>query len=538
MGREPVRAPAPSWRPTPWLASSLFIVLVAGALPLAWLGVIAARDAAALAGEFVSPRALRLLLNTMLLAGLVALLSGTVGTLLGVLIARTDLPLRAALAGVLTFPLFLPPYIVALAWFTVFGWDGFLAALGPSAALGGSRFFFGLGGAVLVLTTAYTPVAAHLTRIALRSIDPSLEDVARLTFPWRRVLWRIDGPLIAPAVALAMLLTFVLVVGELGVPAYLRYAVFSTEVFAQFAAFLNIRAAVAMSLPLGCLVLVGLGVERYLLRSRVRFLVAGRPVNRAVIPLGRWRPFVGGVAWTYAGLTVILPLIGLVVRAGGGANYVAALNGAGASLVRSVWMAAAAATAMAVLGFLLGYIVERARRSWHEALDTLLLMLFAAPGTVLGVGLILLWNRAGLAWVYGSAAIVLVGWVGHFTPITARIAGLGLRSLAPSIEEAARLAGVRWSRTVWRVLVPLSWPALAGSWCLGFVFCLRDLDLAVTIYPPGTETLSVRVYTLMANSPEPVTAALAVVMVGLTSVVLSGASLGLASLKAGSRTWS
>jgi iron(III) transport system permease protein len=534
-----VSAPASSWRPTPWLASALFVVFAAGGVPLVWLGVAAARDAAALAGEFASPRALRLLLNTTLLAGLVALLSGAIGTVLGALIARTDLPLRSALAGVLTFPLFLPPYVVALAWFSVFGWGGILAAaLGPGAALEGAHFFFGLGGAVLVLTTAYTPIVAHLVRIALRSVDPALEEVARLSFPWPRVLWRIDGPLIAPAVALAMLLSFILVVGELGVPAYLRYPVFCTEVFAQFAAFLNIRAAVAMSLPLGLVVLGGLGVERYLLRRRVQFLVAARPVNNAVISLGRWRPLVGGVVWTYAGLTVVLPLIGLVVRAGGGANYVAALNGAGASLVRTVWMAAVAATAMAVLGLILGYLVERAGRARHETLDTLLVLLFAAPGTVLGVGLILLWNRPGLGWVYGSAAIVLVGWVGHFTPLTARIAGIGLRSLAPSLEEAARLARVRWSRTVWRVLVPLTRPALVGAWCLAFVFCLRDLDLAVTIYPPGAETLSVRVYTLMANSPEPVTAALALVMVGLTSVVLSGASLGLGVLQAGSRTWS
>jgi len=530
-----VSAPRATWRPTPWLTGGLAIALAAGALPLVPLAVSAARDVPALAVELASPRAAVLLLHTILLAGLVALISGVIGTGLGVLIGKTDLPLRMPLAGVLTFPLFLPPYVLALGWFSVLGSDGLLAAaLGPGAAF---RFFFGLGGAVLVLTTAYTPIAAHLVRIALRSIDPTLEEAARLSFRWPRVVWRIDLPLVRPAVGLAILLAFILVVGELGVPAYVRYPVFSTEVFTQFAAFLNIRAAVAMSLPLALLVLAGLGVERYLLRDRVRFSSAARAITTATIPLGTWRAPAGALAWAYAGITVILPLVGLVVRAGGGATYAAALAGAGASLIRTVWMAAAAATTMVILGLLVGYLVERHRRSRHDALDTLLLLLFAAPGTVLGVGLILFWNRPGLAWVYGSALIIVVGWIGHFTPLAARVAGIGLGSLAPGVEEAARLAGVRWERVLFRVLVPLCRPALAGAWFLAFVFCLRDLDLAVTIYPPGAETLPVRVYTLMANSSEAVTAALSLVMVGLTAVVLVGAWIGLAALRAGSRAW-
>ena len=94
-------------------------------------------------------------------------------------------------AVVLTFPLFLPPYIVALGWFSVLGRQGLLAAaLGPGAGVSASAFFFGLGGAVLVLTTAYTPIVVHLVRIALGSIDPAIEEAARLHFRWRRIVWR------------------------------------------------------------------------------------------------------------------------------------------------------------------------------------------------------------------------------------------------------------------------------------------------------------------------------------------------------------
>ncbi len=536
MGRRAVSAPR-RWRPAPWLAAAAAVVLAAGGAPLLRLAVVAARDVPALPAALLSARALRLLGSTALLGGLVSLLAGAAGTLLGVLVGKTDLPLRRLLAAVLTFPLFLPPYVLALGWLTVLGREGLLAAwLGPGAGAAASRFFFGLGGAVLVLTTAYTPVALHLARIGLRSIDPAIEEAARLRFRWPRVLWRIDLPLIAPAVALAMLLAFILVVGELGVPSTLRYPVFSTEVFTQFAAFLNVQAAVALSVPLAGLVLLGLGLERALLRRRVRFLARARG-DAARAGLGAWRIPAGVAAWAYALATVAAPLAGLALRARGRASYAAALNGAGSSIVRSVWMAAVAATLMLVLGLLLAYAVERGGRGRRDGLDTVLLLLFAAPGTVLGVGLILFWNRAGLAWLYASAAIVLVGWIGHFTPLAARAAGIGLRALPEGTEAAARLAGIPWSRALWRIVVPLTRPALAGAWLLAFVFCLRDLDLAITIYPPGAETLPIRVYTLMANSPEAVTAALALLMVALTAAVLLAGWAGLAAVRGWSRAW-
>ncbi len=494
---------------------------VAGGLPLLWIGAVSLREVPSVLAAVVSGRAILLIANTALLALLAAFFSGLVGTLLGVLIAKTDLPARSLLAALLTLPLFLPPFIVALAWFNVLGRQGLAAALfGAGIGARASGFFFGLGGAVLVLTTAYTPVAMHLVRIALGSVDPTIEEAARLRVRWRRVVWAIDLPLVAPAIGLATLLTFVLVAGEFAAAAYLRYPVFSTEVFTQFAAFLNIHGAVAMSIPLTLLVLGGLGVERYLLRDRVLFLTRVRAAGGPRVPLGRWRIPAGAAAWAYAVFTVVLPLGALTLRAGSLEHYGAALRGARTSLVRSVWMSATAATLMVGLGFLLAYLVERAGRGRREAVDTFLLLLFAAPGTVLGVGLILLWNRAGLTWLYGSAAIVVVGWVAHFTPLAARAIGIGLRSLPLAMEEAARLAGVGWERAVWRILVPLTRPALLGAWFLTFVFCLRDVDLAVTIYPPGAETLPIRVYTLMANSPEPVTAALALLMVALTVATL------------------
>src|SRR5262249_21160081 len=144
-------------------------------------------------------------------------------------------------------------------------------------------------------------------------------------------------------------------------PAYLRYPVFSGAIFTQFAAFLDIRAAVITSVPLGLVVIGGGLAERGWVRARGSFLGRGRALALAV-PLGAWRMAAAAGVWGYALVTVAVPLAGLVYQAGGGPNYVNALRDAGKSIVTSVWTAAVAATAMAALGLLLAYFVERTAR--------------------------------------------------------------------------------------------------------------------------------------------------------------------------------
>jgi iron(III) transport system permease protein len=141
-----------------------------------------------------------------------------------------------------------------------------------------------------------------------------------------------------------------------------------------------------------------------------------------------------------------------------------------------------------------------------------------------------IWNRPGLAAVYTSVAILLIAYVAHYTPIAVRAIGVAFQRVSPTVEDAARLAGVSWTMMVRRVLLPALAPALAGTWGLTFVLCLRDLDLAMTVRPPGVETLPIRVYTLMANSSTSVTAELALLMVAFTLgvVLLTTATVAVA----------
>jgi iron(III) transport system permease protein len=153
--------------------------------------------------------------------------------------------------------------------------------------------------------------------------------------------------------------------------------------------------------------------------------------------------------------------------------------------------------------------------------------LVATPPTVLGIGLVALWNHAATTWIYATPAIVLLGWLGQYAAVPSRLVASAVAAISPRMEEAAALQGARWPQRMLRIVTPLAAPGLAAAWFASFLFCLRDLGIAMIVYPPGADTLPVRTFTLMANAPAPLLAALCLIIVAasLGPLVLLAVSL-------------
>ena len=69
--------------------------------------------------------------HSLVLAGLTAVLATSIGVPLGLLLGKSDLPLRRALTALLTVPLLLPPYTLAVCWFNLLSGNGWLASIVP-----------------------------------------------------------------------------------------------------------------------------------------------------------------------------------------------------------------------------------------------------------------------------------------------------------------------------------------------------------------------------------------------------------------------
>jgi len=500
------------------------VFVAASVLPL---GYMLARFAAAESGSaavLLDARQRTLLFNTALLGAGTALLATLIGAPLGLALARVAVPWKAALRLALAAPLALPPYVVALAWVHLTGPAGPVAsALGPNVL---SAWTYSLPAAILVLGLVLYPLSMLASEVAFRRIEPRLEEAGLVVAPPGRVLRRISLPLAVPSVAAAALVVFVLAVSEFGVPGLLRVRVFTTEIFTAFAALYDFGRATLLALPLLALSTLAAAVA-------IRLVSGQRVVSRRgtdgsqPLPLGGWERRTYVAAAFVLAIALVTPIAVLTWDAMGVSTNV--FQGSRLAARNSLVLAAVGASFVTLVAVWLGYGRARVRYRLGAAIDVLCVVLFAAPSTVVGVGLIGLWNRDGvLGGVYGTDGMLLLASLARFLPVAVLLLAGAVRYVPVSHEEAAAAAGAGWWRAMTRIVLPQVGPGLLSTWIVVFVLAFGELGASILVAPPGETTLPIRTYTLVANAPPAELAALALLQSGVVLSPLALLGLGLA----------
>ncbi|MFY9609322.1 MAG: iron ABC transporter permease [Blastocatellia bacterium] len=459
-----------------------------------------------------------LLMNSASLGAATAFVATIVGAPLGLLLARVDLPAKSWLRLALIIPLVLPTHVLGLAWIYISGSTGIAAHLLGRDLLSDSTY--SLAGAVAVLSIGFFPLAMLATEAAARRVDGRLEEAGLLVATPRRVFRRITLPLIAPGVASAALVIFVLALSEFGLPGLLRVRVFTTEVFTAFAAQYDFGRATALSTPLLLIALIAAVALKLTIGDRL--LMTRRSMHPGLIfNMGRWRAPALILIGIVLALSALLPLSALALEAQGVGPIVGAVQASGSAITNSIVLSLCGAVLSVTLGLLLGYSRARARTRLGRLADLVFIVLFAAPSTVIGVGLIGLWNRHGpLGEVYRSPLIIVIAYLARVVPVAALILAAATRQVPVSLEEAAEVAGASWPRAFARIVFPQITAAAAAALVVSFIFAFGELGATVLVAPPGESTLPVRVYTLIANAPSSQVASLALMQASIVLVPL------------------
>lgn len=454
---------------------------------------------------FARPRLWMSLFDSLKLAGLSALLATVLGVALAFLVVKSTIPCKTLIVFAFCLPLLFPPYVLANGWVE-------LRAIS-------SRWLFTSLGGVMVLTTATLPIVILLSIAALSGVNPRVEEAARMYAPWPRVWRSVTMPMALPGVMLAAILALLLAFGEYAAPSLLRLKVFPVESFTQLSAFYDPGASIAAWTPMLLVVVMSLFAAEKILGSGDRYF-RWFIASEAQMSLGSWTPVVLAAIAALAGTIVLLPCAGLVLRGSSDSPFLETLSQAwlvgGDAIAWSLIYSSLAATAVTILGFLLGYASQRKLLPAAKLFGLITLILFALPGPLAGFAAAVSWNTTRTQWIYASSAALILA----FSMQYAAVGQIGFASafsrMSPSLEEAAQIAGAGWFRRVFYVLLPMQRRTIVGVWMLVFILSLRDTTLPLLLSPPGRDTLSARTLTLMANGSESVTATL-----GLLSILIA-----------------
>ena len=507
-----------------WIASLAIFVL--GVLPL----LLVLRKALGAGDVFTetvfSEDALDALLATLHLALGTTLLALLLGAPAAWLVTRTDVPWKGFFGTLLTTPYIVPPYIAALAWITLA--DPAIGFLNAPFGESGPFDIFSMNGLIWVMGTSLYPYVFLTVRAALESADPSLEDAARMSGagPWR-VVKDVAFPLARPALLSSGGLVFMATASAFGAPVLIgnRAGIdfLSTRVVDLWNDDLQ---GIARASSLAC-VLFAFALVPMLLRARHHAVLTGKASQPTLVRLGRARRPMQLLLCLLGFVAVVLPIGAIALTAclrfagdlslsnltlekfpevlGAAANARALWN--------SLWLAAAAATACVALGFLIAWLQVKTRLRGRHLLAGLAALPLATPGSVLAIGLFLLWVSP-IRLVY-TVWILLVAYVAKHVALAARALAEGVGAVDDALPDAARMSGARgWFlfRTVW---APLVMPALVAGWFLVFMPAFSELTMSVMLTDTEIETIGVRMYRMREYKSPTQASVLATIVLGL-----------------------
>ena len=502
------------------LASAALILL-----PLGYVTALALSADPTVWNRLWTTRVPELLLNTVSLAGTVALLTLVIGVSTAWMVTRFEFSGRRLWEVALVLPLAMPTYVLAYVYNYVLGFGGpvehlWQMAAGPQARIFSPQSFWG---ATLVMALDTFPFVYLLTRSALLNFNVSFEEVARTcgASPLRRVLF-VTLPLLRPSIVAGVALVVLYVVSDFGAVSLLRYQTLTYAVFQQMTGRSDNQAASILSILLVILALLFLVTERWFRRKSRFYQTTGRYRAPQRIQCG-WlhTAALTSCLATVVGLAFGIPVY-LLATWSLSSDALAILDARFFGFVwNSALLSSLAATAGVLVGLPLAYLAGR-NPTW---LNTGCLQAayagYVLPGPVAALAVLVLFLKV-MPFFYGTVIVLVVAYVLHYLPAGLQSLEPSIQQITPNLEEVARTLGLNVRETWWHVTLPLIRNGVIVAWVLIFLRTMKELPATLLLRPVGFDTLAIRVWLEASEEYYQLAApsALLIVLVGLPALVL------------------
>ena len=463
---------------------------------------------------FMRPRNFAAVRNSLIVAGASTFFATILGTVIAFIVVRTDIPFKPVVKFLFLLPFAIPPLFAAMGWVQLLGPVGYITRFVQNVFSVDSVPWniYGQGGIIFVMTVTMYPFVFLIVTGALRKMDSSLEEVARISGSSNfQIMINITLPLVKTAILAGAVLAFIAAIDNFGVPAVLgmrvRYYVLTTMIY-EALTIPNIPLATAMSMLLVALAFTAIYFIRKIEGARKQYaIIGGKSIRPRIMKLGTAKPFVVAFILFMLLFFVVLPILSLFItsfiRYYGApitlenlsfANYgrVLRMRNTLRGITNSLILAPAAATILIIAASLISYLNIKAKIWGASKLDTIGMVPYALPGSVIGVAALLAWMRPPLGpSLYGTMWILLAAYIMRYMAFGLRSTRATLQQIDDSLEESAMIHGASRARTIKDITLPLLKPGIISGWILIFMPAFRELTVSVLIWSSGSETIGV-----------------------------------------------
>jgi iron(III) transport system permease protein len=461
------------------------------------------------------PGLLESIWNSFLVWFLETIFSMPIAITIALLLARTNVPKSRGLEFMFWIAFIFPSIAATYGWVMLLSpnW-GFLNVLVDYIPGVGRPFnIYSLEGIVFVKVIGDNlAFKIILLTAAFRNMDGALEEAARISGCSNlRTMFKVTLPVMIAPIVLTLSLQFVTVFkgfetefilgSRFGFWVYssLIYRLVRLEVPAQYG-----NAVVLASITVVIIAMI-IPFQRWI-TGRRQYTTIDSAFRPSLIDLGRWRRVAFTGILTVGLLQTAVPA--LVLLGGSFMTRVGFFNTKQVfttehwvdvftrhefqqALQTTLILATAAGIISPILFSLFAYIIIRTRIRGRGLLDSIIWGAAVMPGTLVGLGLLLMFVQTpflnilfGTIWV-----LLIVVCISGVTTGTNVFKGV-LLQVAASLEEAGRVSGAGWWRTYFRIVVPVLMPSMVLVGMINFVSAAGVTSSIVLLASQDTQTLS------------------------------------------------
>ncbi|PQD94040.1 iron ABC transporter permease [Pradoshia eiseniae] len=474
------------------------------------------------------------LFNSFAVTISVTILSILIGVPLAYLMSTIKIYGKGIIEVLIIISVLSPPFIGAYSWILLLGRSGVVSKFFQEHLGITVPSIYGFGGILLVFTLKLFPFIYLYVSGALKKLDSSLSEAAEsLGVTGIRKLYTLILPLILPTVLAGSLLVFMNALADFGTPMLIGegYSTMPVLIYSEFISEVGSNAHFAAALAtimvfITAIIFIG---QKYVVNKKSYEMSSLRPIQPKKIN-GTKNVLTHLFIYVVVGLAIIpqatviytsfLKTKGSMFIEGYTLeSYRRILDRMGDSIFNTFLYGIIALAIIIILGMLISYASVRRKTFFTSFIDTIAMFPYIVPGSVLGITLLLAFNKSPLL-LSGTAAILIVSFIIRRLPYTMRSSAAIIYQLSPSMEEASISLGYSPMRTFINITARLMMPGVLAGALLSWITVINELSSSIILFTGNTRTMSVAIYTEVIRASYGTAAALSTILTVTTIISL------------------
>ena len=473
------------------------------------------------------------LIRSIVVCSTTVLTSLLIGVPIAYVLTRYNVPGKTLVHILIIMSLMSPPFIGAYSWIILAGRQGIVTKLITALGLPAPTIY-GKGGIIFVFTLHLFPYIYLYTSGAMNSIDASLEEAAEnLGMNKLKRIWTVTLPVVLPSILAGCVMVFMTCLADFGTPMLMGegYTVLPVLVYNEYMSesATNPYMASALSVIIVSCSLLVLMFQKLVIDKRNYMMSSLRPPQET--KLHGWKRVAVSLPIYIVVFLAFLPQIVVICQSFVERSFSGMVKGINfknyefisaklADNIKNTYLFSLIAIVFIVfVGILVSYVLVRKKGKVANLIDTLIMFPYVIPGSVLGIGLIIAFNRKPMVLV-GTSAIMIISYVIRKLPYTVRSGTAFLYQMDPFVEEASINLGVSPLKTFFTVTARMMLPGVMSGAVLSWITCINELSSSIMLYSGKTSTIPIAIYQEVTHMNDGPASALATILTVTTIISL------------------